>query len=153
MLHRRADRGFLAFLFVLPEWQGRGPGARAAGGLPDGAGQPGPDGRLREADQPVSTGLYAGMGLLPRTPLYLLRGRRTTPDLPELPATACGRRRSTRGVAAELDEEVVGYQRPQDHAWCGRQRPAGLAGRGRGWRGPRLRIRAAERPPRAGGGA
>ena len=52
------------------------------------AGRPARLGTCAEADQPVSTGLYAALGLAPRTPLYLLRGAMAPGDPAGSPARA-----------------------------------------------------------------
>jgi predicted N-acetyltransferase YhbS len=65
MLHARSGVGFLAFLFVLPSSQGHGLGRAVVGACRDGAGHPSRLGTCAEADQPVSTGLYAALGLAP----------------------------------------------------------------------------------------
>ena len=85
MLHARVGIGFLAFLFVLPAWQGRGIGRAILDACREGAGRPARLGTCAEADQPASTALYAACGLSPRTPLYLLRGAISPANLPELP--------------------------------------------------------------------
>jgi hypothetical protein len=69
-----------------------------------------------EADQLVSTGLYASMGMAPRDPIYLLRGDLATTGLPALPAGLTARPLDP-GRVAGLDLELVGYRRPQDHAF------------------------------------
>jgi len=74
LAHRRGDRWFLGFLFILEEWQ-RGGLGRA---LLERA-LPADRDRCRlgvcaEAIQPVSTGLYARYGMVPRMPIYLLVG-------------------------------------------------------------------------------
>jgi hypothetical protein len=121
----RGGDAFLSFLFVTPRWQGRRLG-RALLEACLSAG--GPVARLStcaEADQPVSTGLYASLGMAPRTPLYLLRGTLAESDLPGLPATI-RRVPLDTGAAAALDREVLGYERPQDHALWRRERQAAL---------------------------
>jgi GNAT superfamily N-acetyltransferase len=116
MLHARGSDGFLAFLFVLPAWQGRGIGRAILDACRDGAGRPPRLGTCAEADQPVSTGLYAAQGLAPRTPLYLLRGALSPASLPDLPVGLRPRRLVERDVVA-LDDALLGYQRSADHAF------------------------------------
>ena len=84
MLHARSGVGFLAFLFVLPSSWGHGLGRAVVGACRDGAGHPSRLGTCAEADQPVSTGLYAALGLAPRTPLFLLRGAMSPANLPTI---------------------------------------------------------------------
>jgi GNAT superfamily N-acetyltransferase len=129
MAHLREDHWFLAFLFVLPEWQSHGVGrALIERCLPAG-----PDrararlGVCVEAIQPVSTGLYATFGMTPRVPIYLLTGRidraalvaGVDRDAPGLEATALGDPAvpETAALLDQVDREVLGYSRPQEHAY------------------------------------
>ncbi len=122
VLMRRGADAFLSFLFVEPSWQGRRIGQSVLDACIRGAGE----GVARvsvcaEADQPVSTGLYAAAGMAPRTPLYLLRGALADDALPELPASVHRRPMVTEAVAA-FDQSLMGYQRPADHALWARDR-------------------------------
>jgi GNAT superfamily N-acetyltransferase len=119
MLHVRGDTGFLAFLFVLPDWQARGLGRRLLDACIDGAGRPPRMGTCAEADQPVSTGMYASMGMAPRTPIYLLRGGMSAHRLPSLREGIRPRGLTPADVVA-IDDEVLGYQHPVDHAFLAR---------------------------------
>jgi GNAT superfamily N-acetyltransferase len=124
-----AQRGalrFLSFLFVLPEAQGKGLGRRLLERcLP----ADGYRGTCIEAIQPVSAGLYAAYGMVPRVPIYTLVGRPRS-ELPGLPAglelvaaTSEDDRDGFIGSVGELDEQVLGFTRPVDHrAWLGWQR-------------------------------
>jgi len=118
---RRGPAAFLSFLFVEPAWQGRGLGHAVLDACLRGAGDSGYVATCAEADQPVSTGLYACAGLAPRIPMYLLRGSLPQSALPELPR-ATGRRPFTAEMVAALDRELIGYERPQDHAFWARER-------------------------------
>ncbi len=143
---RREAAAFLSFLFVEPTWQSRRIGRAVLEACLDGAGT-GLQGLSTcvEANQPVSTGLYAKLGLAPRLPLYLLRGLLPDDALPPLPV---GIRR--RPVAAEavavFDRALMGYERPEDHALWRRDRTHALylddAGsvRGYGYAQPSGRI-------------
>jgi GNAT superfamily N-acetyltransferase len=116
---RRDANAFLSFLFVLPQWQARGLGRAIIGECLRGAGEPVGLSTCAEADQLVSTGLYASLGLAPREPIYLLRGDIGAAALPALPDSV-----RARPVVAEevdpVDDHVLGYRRPQDHAfWSG----------------------------------
>jgi GNAT superfamily N-acetyltransferase len=119
MLHVRGGSAFLAFLFVLPGFQGRALGRSLVAACREGAGRPRRTATCAEADQPVSTGLYASIGLAPRLPLYLLRGRPNMDALPPLPAG--GRARPLQATDATevawLDRELLGYARAADHAF------------------------------------
>jgi GNAT superfamily N-acetyltransferase len=134
--HRRGDRWFLAFLFVLEAWQGMGVGhALLERALPADADRPGLRlGVCAEAIQPVSTALYARSGMVPRAPIYLLAGRlragvlerdptRLDPvpltmldDLPFEPGGSPPGPNALAGVTL-VDREVLGVERPQDHAF------------------------------------
>ena len=119
MLHVRGDTGFLAFLFVHPSWQGRGLGRAILDACRDGAGRPPRMGTCAEADQPVSTGIYASIGMAPQMPLYLLRGGLSPYRLPSLPDGIRARPMTPTDVVA-IDDEVLGYQHPVDHAFLAR---------------------------------
>jgi GNAT superfamily N-acetyltransferase len=123
---RRGTEAFLSFLFVEPRWQRRGIGRALFDACVVGAGE-GIE-RLStcaEANQPVSTGLYARMGLVPRTPLYLLRGELPDEGLPTLP-DGIGRLPVRAETVAALDRSLLGYERPQDHALWARERTGAL---------------------------
>jgi len=119
---RRGSDAFLSFLFVEPAWQSRKLGRALLDACVRGAGE----GVARlstcaEANQPVSTGLYAKLGLAPRAPIYLLRGGLAEKALPALPSGV--ERRPVRAVeVATFDRELMGYERPQDHAFWARER-------------------------------
>lgn len=133
LAHRRADRWLLGFLFVLPDWQGGGLGrALVEATLPD------DHARWRlgvcvEAVQPVATGLYASLGMVPRLPLYLLLGTlrtgalRERPDLlvatpfaaldpaPGEPGTGSPLGPNALAAVGRLDRALLGGERPADH--------------------------------------
>lgn len=119
---RRGADAFLSFLFVEPAWQDRRLGRAVFEACVRGAGE-GVErvSTCAEADQPVSTGLYARFGLAPRTPVYLLRGNLADDALPSLPDSV--RRQPLRADdVAGLDRALMGYERPQDHAFWARDR-------------------------------
>jgi GNAT superfamily N-acetyltransferase len=119
---RRGDDAFLSFLFVEPRWQGRGLGHDVLSACLRGAGEVRRVSTCAEADQPVSTGLYASLGLAPRAPVYLLRGGLPDSALPGLPEGVRARPVDHEAVAG-LDRELLGYERPIDHAfWVTGQR-------------------------------
>jgi GNAT superfamily N-acetyltransferase len=126
IVHTRGEDAFLAFLFVLPTWQGRGLGRSILATCREAAGRPPRWATCAEADQPVSTGLYAMSGLAPRAPLYLLRGAMSPPDLPHLKPGLRPRRLAPDDCVA-LDGELLGYQRPDDHAFLVRSGRQGWA--------------------------
>ncbi|MGD8684608.1 MAG: GNAT family N-acetyltransferase [Chloroflexota bacterium] len=119
---RRGADAFLSFLFVEPSWQGHQLGRTVLDACLRGAGA----GLERtatcaEANQPVSTGLYARLGMAPRVPIYLLRGSLPDEALPELPAGVQCRPLAADRVAV-FDRQLLGYERPQDHGWWARER-------------------------------
>ena len=119
---RRGSDAFLSFLFVEPQWQGHGLGRATLNACLRGAGEAQRVSTCAEADQPVSTGLYASLGLAPRAPIYLLRGSLADDALPRLPD---GVRAGPidRDVVAALDLDLLGYRRPADHAfWASSER-------------------------------
>lgn len=134
----RGDVWFLAMLFVLPEVQGRGIGrelleatlpasGRAFG---DGAAEgPGVLATCTDSAQPISNGLYAGYGMVPRMPIVNLVGHVDgTAGLPALPsgiaampfdrvADQPGGPGDDELVAevAGVDRALLGYDHGQDH--------------------------------------
>lgn len=129
---RRGAEAFLSFLFVVPRWQARGLGRAVLAACLRGAGAFEHLATCAEADQPVSTGLYASLGLAPRTPIYLLRGVVADEVLPVLPEGIQAAPVDI-GAASGLDRQLLGYERPGDHAfWAGGERVgwAFLAGDG-----------------------
>lgn len=89
--------------------------------------------------QPISNGLYATFGMIPRMPMFNLVGRPTRPDpLPALPrgvvarpfedpVRPAGHDRDLAGELARLDREVIGYAHPEDHEYVRRQGRRGVA--------------------------
>jgi hypothetical protein len=90
-------------------------------------------GTATDTAQPISNALYAREGIVPRMPCLHLVGRPEPPAaLPPLPesvlvsrfervageagATGAGADAVDRSVAV-IDREVLGYERPVDHAW------------------------------------
>lgn len=116
MVMTRGVEAFLSFLFVEPRWQGHGLGRAVLDACLRGAGGVQRFATCAEADQPVSTGLYASLGLAPRMPIFLLRGGLADDALPGLPVGVHAGP-VDRDAVADLDLEVVGYERPQDHAF------------------------------------
>jgi GNAT superfamily N-acetyltransferase len=111
---------FLAFLFVLPESQSSGVGRAVLEALLP----PLPEratmhlATVVESDQPVSTMLYAGYGMVPRVPLYWLRDLPGIDGLPELPGDLRAGPLSLddrQDAMDQLDRRLLGYARPQDH--------------------------------------
>jgi GNAT superfamily N-acetyltransferase len=124
VMHRGND-AFLSFLFVEPRWQSHGLGRAVLDACLRGAGETRRISTCAEADQPVSTGLYASLGLAPRAPIYLLRGALADDALPGLPDGV--RARPIDGeVVAALDFDLLGYERPAEHAFW-------VSGERQGW--------------------
>ena len=130
----RGDVWFLSMLFVEPGEQARGLGrAVLARILPESR-----DGRVlatcTDAAQPISNGLYASLGMVPRMPLFHFVGRpRAGWAPPPLPAgISAGRMEPVAdgqveaAQAAELDAfdvPLLGFAHPVDHEFALRERP------------------------------
>jgi GNAT superfamily N-acetyltransferase len=136
---------YLALLFVRPEAQAAGLGRRLllqtfpsgplGTGDPGPAGDPGPGMMATCVDsiQPVSTGLYAGYGLVPRVPLFAAVGRPRDGSLPGLPRDVVGtgfEALSTDLQLAEalaaVDRGTLGFARPEDHRFWAREGRRGV---------------------------
>lgn len=127
---RRGEDAFLSFLFVEPAWQGR----RLGRAVLEACLRPAQAARIAtcvEADQPVSTGLYASLGMAPLAPLYLLRGSIPDGALPSLPEDVRPRP-LLADAAASIDRSLLGYARPQDHALWAQERHGALFVAGNG---------------------
>ena len=155
---------YLALLFVLPEVQGFGIGSalldRAQAGrdaLAGGPAVPGPDdpldtgihtwGMATDTAQPISNGLYARRGMVPRLPVWRLAGEpHRWGAMPTLPATLeaiafdaiaanghAGPRRLADAVD-DIDREVIGITHQQDHEFLRRDGRSGFLVRERGGR-------------------
>jgi GNAT superfamily N-acetyltransferase len=158
----RESLWFLAMLFVDPDVQAGGIGsalmdrAQAATDVdPGGPAVPGPDDPLEtgittwgmgtDTAQPISNGLYARRGMLPRVPVWRLSGEpRRWSAIPPLPAAlesvpfealatdgGAGPRRLAEAVDA-LDREIVGVAHRQDHEYLRRDGRTGFLVRERG---------------------
>lgn len=140
LAHRREHAWFLAFLFVRPESQAAGLGRRllraclstdvaelAPGGAPEAPEAPMSMAVCAESTQPISLGLYARHGMLPRIPLFALRGKLGR-GWQRPPGRRHGQRLQTQSFAAlaepdhgalaevdRIDRAVLGYAHPIDH--------------------------------------
>lgn len=128
---------FLSMLFVDPAEQARGVGRRLLGELAP------PDleairATATDSAQPISNGLYASLGIVPRIPLFNAVGRPdpgwTPPPLPTSvvaePLVRGGGTAIPSAVAAELagvDREILGFEHPQDHVFALAERPGAFA--------------------------
>jgi GNAT superfamily N-acetyltransferase len=126
MASQRERFWFLSFLFVRPDSQGRGIGRRLLERCLPAEGAADILGTCVEAIQPISTGLYASYGLVPREPLFALigtptddlRGLAGLPGSLEVVAFAELAGAGEERLAAELDaidREVQGFSRQADH--------------------------------------
>jgi GNAT superfamily N-acetyltransferase len=133
---QRDSAWHLSLLYIRPEAQGEGLGKRLLlACLPRGPLRPttgtadeetGGRGTLSvcvDAGQPVSTGLYARHGLVPRVPIYTVLGcpdRASLPGLPEgIRATGFEAARADLDLDCALDRidrATLGYARAVDHA-------------------------------------
>jgi len=134
---QRGPVWFLSMLFVDPAEQARGLGRRLLGEIAPSD----PDATLATATdsaQPISNGLYASLGIVPRMPLLNAVGRPrpgwTPPPLPVgvaagllVPGDGDVLPPPVVAELAELDREVVGFEHPEDHAFALRERPSGFA--------------------------
>ncbi|MBA2255110.1 MAG: hypothetical protein H0W07_08360 [Chloroflexi bacterium] len=138
--HLRGSLWFLSFLFVRPESQAQGvgrqvllrtfphdPSAAADDGMGGASAWNGVLATCADSIQPVSTGLYTGYGMVPRLPLFTMLGRPRRGVLPGLPRSVerCGfddlvdtapdGHRRLVDLVGEIDQQVLGYDRPVDH--------------------------------------
>ena len=130
---------FLSQLYVLPHEQGHGIGralltqilpsipaegspAAAGAGAADSSVTPGPGvlAMCTDAAQPVSNGLYARYGIVPRVPIFNLVGTPNPSALSRLPAgieaVPFGAVDPTADIAS-IDRAILGYAHGADHAY------------------------------------
>ena len=120
----RGPLWFLSMLFVEPGEQARGVGRGLLAQI-----LPAPlDSRVlatcTDSAQPISNGLYASFGIVPRMPLFNLIGRpRPGFDWPALPTGVVAKRvaeyEAWRGdpEVHALDRSILGFAHPEDHAF------------------------------------
>jgi GNAT superfamily N-acetyltransferase len=116
---RRDDVWFLSMLFVRPGEQGAGLGRALLARI-----LPADEATLATATdtaQPIANALYAGLGIVPRMPLFSLVGR---PDgdaaFGPLPKGVVADEFGALPRAIEaIDREVLGFAHPQDHRFVG----------------------------------
>jgi GNAT superfamily N-acetyltransferase len=118
---------FLSMLFVAPREQTRGLGRRLLDRTRPEAGPGHPPGAalaaVTDSAQPISNGLYASYGIVPRLPLAHLVGRPGRREaLPRLPAGLTVEPLMLEGELEpdvhRLDREVLGYEHPADHRFA-----------------------------------
>jgi GNAT superfamily N-acetyltransferase len=126
---RRDTVWFLSMLFVLPGAQAAGIGRSLLERLMPPAGSA-TLATCTDTAQPISNGLYASLGIVPRLPLLRLVGLAERPaELPSLPAAVrpirfdevdrAGDRIGGAALDDELaaiDREAAGFEHPADHA-------------------------------------
>jgi len=120
----RGEMWFLSMLFVEPGEQSRGVGRALLARM-----LPAPlDGRVlatcTDSAQPISNGLYASVGIVPRMPLFNLIGRPREgvawPGLPEgIAAQRVGDHEAWQSdpEVHALDRSLLGFAHPEDHAF------------------------------------
>jgi GNAT superfamily N-acetyltransferase len=128
---RRGDAWYLAMLFVHPGAQARGLGRGLLEAVLPAPGDVSSLATCTDSAQPISNALYARYGIVPRLPVLELVGRpdrAPLPDLPEAvravpfellaggPPDGPGPRRLAAAVDA-MDRGILGYTRPEDHAY------------------------------------
>ncbi len=116
---------YLSQLYVLPHEQGHGIGrALLTQILPSEAADPRPGvlAMCTDSAQPVSNGLYARFGIVPRMPVFNLVGTPNPSALSRLPAAieavalGPGDPAATADAIDSIDRAVLGYAHPVDHA-------------------------------------
>ena len=120
---------FLSMLFVSPDVQARGLGRALLDRLLPVPGGPTILATTADSAQPISNGLYASLGIVPRVPVFNLVGRPDRgPGRPPLPsgiqATPIGDASSELDA---LDGSVLGFAHPQDHVFVRRDSRSGFA--------------------------
>jgi GNAT superfamily N-acetyltransferase len=144
---RREGLAFLSMLFVRPGAQGRGLGRALLGAALPNHDEGGVAWRATATDsvQPISNGLYASLGLVPRIPLLRLVGLPNRngdfgrlPDgteairFDEVPDGADGLGRAAlMAELAALDRGAAGFDRTADHALHAREGRSGFLFRDR----------------------
>lgn len=127
-------------------------GARSASDGSDGPDDGWTFGTATDSAQPISNALYARLGLVPRVPMLHLAGevRRASafPPLPDgmeaipfdelwedaamgVADPSADRPRRLQAAIAEVDEELLGYEHPEDHAYLRQENRVGFAFRDR----------------------
>lgn len=133
---------FLSMLFVDPGEQAAGVGTELLRRTMAAAPVTAVRATVTDAAQPISNALYAREGVVPRVPLYRMVGRPDRPgtigSLPggvsatsfdgvvrEAGSFEAGHRRLSE-IVGEIDEAILGYAHPADHAYLRREARLGL---------------------------
>ena len=143
---RRDGLAYLSMLFVRPGVQGRGLGrSLLARAMPDGDASVTWRATATDSAQPISNGLYASLGMVPRVPLLRLVGLPerdggfgALPDgveaiaFDEVPDGGDGLGPSALAAElAALDRDAAGFERAADHAFHAREGRLGFLYRDR----------------------
>ena len=139
---------FLSMLFVLPGWQGAGLGRRLLERVLPAPGTSTARGTATDSAQPISNGLYATYGLVPRLPLLNVTGLPRAADAFELlpdgitavpfdTIAAGGRHAALVDIVDRLDREIAGFAHAADHRFLRQEDRHGFlfAGPGGDWLG------------------
>ena len=139
---RRGPVWFLSMLFVRPGQQANGVGRSLLRHVlpPDGDGAT--LATVTDTAQPVSNGLYASIGIVPRLPMFNFVGRPVRPEaLAPLPdgvhavrftaEAPAERDRALDTELGRLDQETLGFDHREDHDFVRRQGRVGYAYRDR----------------------
>jgi GNAT superfamily N-acetyltransferase len=133
----RGDLWFLSMLFVEPGEQARGLGRALLAEI-----LPAPTRKrvlatCTDSAQPISNGLYASFGIVPRMPLFNLVGRPyQDAPWPALPGDIVvervrdGAAWANDGEVHDLDRALLGFAHPEDHAFVLDEPRHGFAFRG-----------------------
>jgi GNAT superfamily N-acetyltransferase len=141
---RRGRVWFLSMLFVQPGRQLGGVGRALLDRVLPAAGDDATLATVTDTAQPISNGLYASLGMVPRLPMFNLVGRPARQEeLATLPAdvhairmgaaASSERARPAEAELASLDRDVLGFTHREDHGFLRAQGRIGFAYRdGRG---------------------
>jgi GNAT superfamily N-acetyltransferase len=141
---RRGSVWFLSMLFVRPGEQAAGVGRTLLQRILPPAGDDGILATVTDTAQPISNGLYASFGIVPRIAMFNLVGRPARPEaLAALPGgvhairfaaeAPAERDRVADAELAGLDRATLGFAHREDHEFVRRQGRVGFAYRdGRG---------------------
>lgn len=135
---RRGRLWFLSMLFVVPGEQGAGVGRELLARILPSASDDVALATITDTAQPVSNGLYASMGIVPRLPMLNLVGRPVRGEaLAPLPAgihavrldatTPAERDRLLDAELAALDRATLGVTHREDHDYVRRMGRIGFA--------------------------
>jgi GNAT superfamily N-acetyltransferase len=136
----RGDLWYLSMLFVRPSVQARGLGRALLAAVSPPAGWAGVRATATDSVQPISNGLYASLGMVPRVPLLRLVGlpgrRDAFPPLPaglealrfdEVDGGEDGLERSAlHAELSALDHEAAGFDRAADRPFLDRENSIGF---------------------------